>query len=213
MFVCENLGLWEDAIGELRKLTDTHPQMPLLRLLLGDIYAQNGNPEDAVRCWKSAMESDGGENCVALSRADNWRVSAAAAPSFLRKATPDFRHLMAVGPACRPPADEPAPRGNGRQKVIGGDLGGLPAAGPQRLVPDCGVKCLMGAAEDFVGRSIKWGNAYPPLSTPRSLPKQARKHPGKPISDNLDRYLWLPMRNPFPCKTLCRLTPGGCCHR
>jgi predicted Zn-dependent protease len=67
-FVFETLGMSDDATGELQKLklAENHPQMPLLRLLLGDFYARKGNANWALRCWKSALELDGEDGCVAF---------------------------------------------------------------------------------------------------------------------------------------------------
>ena len=64
-FVFESLGMWDDAIVDLRNVAESHPEIPLLRLLLGDLYAQSGASNRAVRFWKAAVELDGDDGLVA----------------------------------------------------------------------------------------------------------------------------------------------------
>jgi tetratricopeptide (TPR) repeat protein len=70
-FVFHAMGLREDAIREIVKVVNEHPDLPTACLFLGDLFREAGKLDKAAQCWKLAIKRDrrGGGVAVAARKA------------------------------------------------------------------------------------------------------------------------------------------------
>ena len=66
-FVFHKLGFRDDAIRALTKLAIKFESIPTLCLVLGDLFAEEGNHKKARTCWNLAIKRDLLQGGVALS--------------------------------------------------------------------------------------------------------------------------------------------------
>lgn len=64
-FIFDSVGMQGDAIRELLKVADEHPELPTVCLLLGDLMAAIGNTNKAAKCWRLAAKRDQDRGFVA----------------------------------------------------------------------------------------------------------------------------------------------------
>jgi tetratricopeptide (TPR) repeat protein len=57
-FVYRQMGMEDEAIGELRKVVKNHPDLPTACLFLGDLFLEAGRPDKADFCWGLAVKRD-----------------------------------------------------------------------------------------------------------------------------------------------------------
>ena len=66
-FVFHTIGLREDAIREMLKVVNEHPDVPTPCLFLGDLFREVGKMSKASRCWKLAIKRDRRGGSVAIA--------------------------------------------------------------------------------------------------------------------------------------------------
>lgn len=65
-FVYWACGLQMDAREELERVTEDHPDLPTISLLLGDLLAQAGNRTAPPRLWRLAAQNDRQDGAVGM---------------------------------------------------------------------------------------------------------------------------------------------------
>ncbi|HTQ40399.1 MAG TPA: hypothetical protein VMJ32_15345 [Pirellulales bacterium] len=81
-FVFHKVGFRDDAIRATSKLAIKFEGVPTLCLVLGDLFAENGNLEKAKKCWKLAVKRDLLRGGVAISANRRLKAKGTAKDSF-----------------------------------------------------------------------------------------------------------------------------------
>lgn len=63
-FVYVSLGMWTDAVEELTAIVEETADLPVVCLLLGDLFAALGKRSDAVKYWRYAAGRDRKDGAV-----------------------------------------------------------------------------------------------------------------------------------------------------
>lgn len=64
-FVYLSVGMWADAVEELRNVARQCPDLPEICLLLGDLLMIHGRRTEAINCWRLAIARDRSSGAVA----------------------------------------------------------------------------------------------------------------------------------------------------
>lgn len=64
-FVYLSVGMWNDAIEEFATIARQSPDLPVICLLLGDLFAFKKNRTKAMMCWRLAAARDHDDGAVA----------------------------------------------------------------------------------------------------------------------------------------------------